>query len=90
MQLTISMVLKASLCALAFSPHMLLNNPLIAEWQTITCNREALVNDALLKSNQKHINYDYFLDNKSSNMTIQSKVSLLSIALAPLRLYMFT
>ncbi len=27
----------------------------------ITRNREALVNDALLKNNQRHINYDYYV-----------------------------
>ncbi len=59
MRSTISIVLKASPGALAFSRDMLLNVPLIEDWQAITCNREALVNDALLKNNQQHINYDY-------------------------------
>ncbi len=54
-------MLKASLGALAFSCDMLLNVPLIIEWQTITRNREALVNDALLKNNQQRINYDYYI-----------------------------
>ncbi len=61
MRSTISTVLKASLGALAFPCHMLLNIPLIANWQTITHNREALVNDALLKNNQRCINYDYYI-----------------------------
>ncbi len=49
---TISTVLKASPGALTFSLDMLLNVPLIADWQTITRNREALVNNTLLKNNQ--------------------------------------
>ncbi len=56
---TLSTSLKASPGALAFSQDMLLNVPLIAEWQTISPNREALVNKALIKSNQDRINYDY-------------------------------
>ncbi len=50
MRSTISTVLKASPGALAFSHDMLLNIPLIAGWQTITCNRETLINDELLKN----------------------------------------
>ncbi len=61
MQSTISTILKASPGALMFSHDMLLNVPLIAELQTIACNREALVNKDLLKSNQQHINHDYFV-----------------------------
>ncbi len=59
MRSTISTVLRASQGALLFSCDMLPNIPLITDWQTITCNREALVNDALLKNNQRRINYDY-------------------------------
>ncbi len=61
MRSTISTVLKASPGALAFSCDMLLDVPLIVEWQTITRNREAIVNNALLKNNQWHINYDYYI-----------------------------
>ncbi len=61
MRSTISTVLKASPGAIAFSQDMLLNIPLIAEWQTITRNKEALVNDVLLKNNQQCINYDYYI-----------------------------
>ncbi len=61
MRSTISKVLKTSPGALAFSWDMLLNVPLIAEWQTITRNRKALVNDANLKNNQWCINYDYYI-----------------------------
>ncbi len=61
MRSTISVVLKASSGALAFSHDMLLNVPLVTEWQTITCNVEELVNDALLKNNQRRINYDFYV-----------------------------
>ncbi len=55
------LLLKASPGALTFSQDMLLNGLFIAEWQTISCNREALVNNALLKANQKRINRDYYV-----------------------------
>ncbi len=61
MRSTILTVLKTRPGALAFSWDMLLNVPLIAEWQTITRNRKALVNDANLKNNQWCINYDYYI-----------------------------
>ncbi len=83
---TISTVLNASLGDFTFSHDMLLN----VQWQTITCNREALVNDTLLKHNPRHINFDILFDNKSSSMTKQSKGNLPSKPLAPLKLYAFT
>ena len=43
---------------------MLLNVPLIADWKAIQKHREQLVNKALLKSNQKRINYDYRVGQK--------------------------
>ncbi len=52
MRSTISMVLKASLGAIAFSLDLLLHVPVVLEWQSITGNREAFLNNALLKSNQ--------------------------------------
>ncbi len=55
------MVLKASQNALAFPCDMHKCIALIVEWQTITCNREALLNNTFLKSNEQHINYDYFV-----------------------------
>ncbi len=61
MHSTISTILKASPGAIAFSQDMLLNVPIIAEWQTISDNREDLVNNALIKTNQCCINYDYFV-----------------------------
>ena len=43
---------------------MLLNVPLIADWQAINNHREKLVNNSLLKSNKKRINYDYHVGKK--------------------------
>ncbi len=77
---TISMVFKASMYALVLyatkcPPHCIM--------ASITHNREALVNDALLTSNQLCINYDYLLDIKSSILTTPSKQILFSRPLAP-------
>ena len=43
---------------------MLLNVPLIADWRAIQKHREQLVDKALLKSNKKRINYDYWVGQK--------------------------
>ncbi len=61
MRLTIVVVLKAFLIAHAFSCNMLLNVPLILEWQTFTHKWESLVNEAQVNSNQQWIFYDYFI-----------------------------
>ncbi len=53
--------LKASLDYLAFSWDMLLNVHFITKWQIISLNREALVNNAFIKTNQKRINNDYYV-----------------------------
>ncbi len=78
MRSTISTVLMASPGALAFSRDMLLNVPLIADWQTITRNREALVNDALLKNNQRRINYDHYIGQQvlKYDNTIKGKLTV--------------
>ncbi len=61
MSSTVSMVLKSSLDALMFFCDMFSVVPLISEWQIITHNREALVTNDLLKSNQQCTNFDYFV-----------------------------
>ena len=61
---TVSKTLKANPGGLAFSGDMLLNVPLIADWQEIHKHREQLVNKALHKSNKKMINYDCFIVQK--------------------------
>ncbi len=78
MRSTISTVLKASPGALTFSHHMLINVLLIVEWQTITCNREALVNNALLKNNQRCIYYDYYVGQHALQYdnTIKGKLAI--------------
>ena len=43
---------------------MLLNVPFIVDWKAIQKHREQLVNKALLKSNQKRINYYYRVGQK--------------------------
>ncbi len=57
---------------------MLLNVPLIADWQTISCNGETLVNDALLKNNQRRINYDYYIGQQvlKYDNTINGKLTI--------------
>ncbi len=57
---------------------MLLNVPLIADWQTITCNGEAFVNDVLLKNNQRCINYDYYTGQQvlKYDNTIKGKLAI--------------
>ena len=62
---TVSTTLKATPGGLAFSRNMLLNVPLIADWKAIQEHREQLFNKALLKSNQKRINYDYHVGQKT-------------------------
>ncbi len=78
MRSTISTVLKAIPGALAFSCDILCYAPLIAGWQAITCNREALVNNALLKNTQPHINYDYYIGQNilKYNNTIKGKLAV--------------
>ena len=49
---------------LLFYLDMLLNVPLIADWQAIQKHREQLVDKALFKSNKKRINYDYHVGQK--------------------------
>ncbi len=61
MHSTISTTLKARPGALAFSQDMVPNVPFMAERQTISPTRETLVNNALMKTNQLCINYDYFV-----------------------------
>ncbi len=59
------------------------------DWQTIICNREVLVDNDLLKSTQKLINYNYFVWEAVLKYDQKSKFSLPLKALAPLRLYAF-
>jgi hypothetical protein len=44
---------------LVFNKDMFLNIPLIANWHTITQKREHLVNENLIRENNKQRQYDY-------------------------------
>ncbi len=72
------MVLEASPGALTFSHDILLNIPLIVEWQTISFNREELLNDTLLRNNQRHINYNYFFGQHTLeyDQTVKGKLAI--------------
>ena len=61
---TVSMTLKATPGGLAFYSDMLLNVPLISDWQAIQKHREKLFNKYLLNSNKKRTNYDYCVGQK--------------------------
>ena len=61
---TVSTTLKATPGGLAFSHYVLLNGSLIADWKAIQKHKEQLVDKDLPKSNQKRINYDYFVGQK--------------------------
>jgi len=44
---------------LVFNRDMFLNIPLIADWHAITLKREHLINENLMRENQKRRRYDY-------------------------------
>jgi len=44
---------------LVFNRDMFLNTPLIADWHAITLKRKHLINENLMKENQKRRRYDY-------------------------------
>ncbi len=45
--------------SLTFNRDMFLNIPLIADWHRITQRQEHLINEILIRENQKHCQYDY-------------------------------
>ena len=59
MRTTIATTLGSTPGALAFSRDMFLNIPLIADWHAITLRREHLINENLIRENQKRRRYDY-------------------------------
>ena len=59
MRATIATTVGSTPGSLAFSRDMLLNIPLIADWQAITLRREQLINDNLHRANLKRRQYDY-------------------------------
>ena len=50
--------------ALVFNRDMLLNIPLIADWQMLTKKREHLINENLRQANLKRRKYDYEINQK--------------------------
>jgi hypothetical protein len=44
---------------LVFNRDMFLNIPLIADWHAVTLKREHLINENLMRENQKRRHYDY-------------------------------
>jgi hypothetical protein len=48
---------------LVFNRDMFLNIPLIADWHAITLRKEHLINENLIRENQKRRGYDTFLNN---------------------------
>jgi hypothetical protein len=67
MQTTIATTLGSTPGALAFAQDMLLNMPLIADWQAIACTREHHVNENLQRANRKQHQYDYALGQQVLN-----------------------
>jgi hypothetical protein len=59
MQTTISTTLGSNLGALDFARNMILNVPLIADWQAIAHTCEHHVNENLRCANRKQCQYDY-------------------------------
>jgi hypothetical protein len=59
MRAAIHSTLGSSPGSLTFKRDMFLNIPLIADWHTITQRREHLINENLIRENQKHCRYDY-------------------------------
>ncbi len=59
MQTTVATTLGSTLGALALARDMLLNMPLIADWQAIARTCEHQVNENLQHANRKQLQYDY-------------------------------
>ena len=59
MRIGIHTTLGSSPGNLVFNRDMFLNIPLIADWHAITLRREHLINENLIRENQKRRRYDY-------------------------------
>jgi hypothetical protein len=60
-QATVATTLGSTLCALAFAQDMVLNVPLIADWQAIARPCEHHLNEILQRANRKQHQFDYAL-----------------------------
>ena len=58
----VSMPLQATSGSIVFNRDMLLNVPVLADWQMLQTRRSQLVNAALLKMNAKRRSYDYVVN----------------------------
>ena len=56
---TVATILGSTPGALAFSRDMILNVLLVADWQTITQNREQFIDENLRRANARRSSYDY-------------------------------
>jgi hypothetical protein len=59
MRAGIHTILGSSPGSLVFNRDMFLNIPLIADWHAITQRREHLINENLIRENQKRRRFDY-------------------------------
>jgi hypothetical protein len=59
MRAAIHSSLESSPGSLTFNRDMFLNIPLIADWHTITQRQEHVINENLIRENQKHHQYNY-------------------------------
>ena len=65
--------LKASPGSLAFSRDMILNIPIIADWELLRQKRQQLVNSRLIRANQKRFSYDYRVGDWVLKLTYKPK-----------------
>ncbi len=59
MRAAIHSTLGSSHWSLTFNRDMFFNIPLIADWHIVTHGRERLINEDLMRENQKHCRYSY-------------------------------
>ncbi len=73
MRVGIHLTMGSSPGNLIFNRDMFLNIPLIANWHAITLNQEHLINENLMKENQKRRRYDYIPQQKILKKTWKSQ-----------------
>ena len=61
--------LKASPGSLAFGRDMILDIPLIADWQLIRERRQQLIDQRLIAANRKRFSYDYHIGDEVLKLT---------------------
>ena len=63
--------LKASPGSLAFGRDMVLDIPLIADWQLIQQHRQQLIDSRLIAANRKRFSYDYHIGDEVLKLTFK-------------------